>query len=486
MTPTGRGEAEGSGEDATSGGSPGLLRALGPGMSTAVVVGGVIGSGIFAKPGEIAASCGDFRIILPAWIVGGLFSLWGTLCFAELATMLPQAGGIYVYLREAYGNLTAFLFGFSEFLFGRPASIGALAMFSATILLKHAPAFNTLWWQTGLALILIAATTFVNVRGVLWGGHVLGWTTLVKSLFIVFVAATPFILNGLGFDAGVNTANYATRIAPKFDSYWQQFAAVLLAVMWAYNGWHDVGPVAEEIRDPQRNIPIAYFLGIGIIIVLYVSVNLAYHGVLTMEQVASAGNEVPQAAMARFLAPGGATLIRFAHLLMDASILCSALGAANANLLLGPRISFAMGRDGTFAKFLGDVHGDYRTPHWSIIVQGMMSCVYLIVAALMIRFLPAFREKNPFDLLTDTIVYSASLFFMLSVLAVMILRKRHPEWSRPYRTWGYPVTPILFLVGNGLFLVMAVQAKWEEGVLGLFLTLFGLPAYWIWNRRKAG
>lgn len=308
----------------------------------------------------------------------------------------------------------------------------------------------------------------------------------MKSLFIVFVAATPFILNGLGFDAGVNTANYATRIAPKFDSYWQQFAAVLLAVMWAYNGWHDVGPVAEEIRDPQRNIPIAYFLGIGIIIVLYVSVNLAYHGVLTMEQVASAGNEVPQAAMARFLAPGGATLIRFAHLLMDASILCSALGAANANLLLGPRISFAMGRDGTFAKFLGDVHGDYRTPHWSIIVQGMMSCVYLITAALMIRFLPAFREKNPFDLLTDTIVYSASLFFMLSVLAVMILRKRHPEWSRPYRTWGYPVTPILFLVGNGLFLVMAVQAKWEEGVLGLFLTLFGLPAYWIWNRRKAG
>lgn len=464
--------------------SPGLVRALGPWMSTAVVVGGVIGSGIFAKPGEIAASCGDFRIILTAWIVGGLFSLWGTLCFAELATMLPQAGGIYVYLREAYGNLTAFLFGFSEFLFGRPASIGALAMFSASILLKHVPQFNSLWWQTGLALVLIAAASWVNVRGVLWGGHVLGWTTLVKSLFIVFIAMTPFVLSGIGLDAGVDAANYSTRIEPKFSSYWQQFAAVLLAVMWAYNGWHDVGPVAEEIKDPQRNIPIAYFLGIGIIIALYVGVNLAYHGVLTMREVAQAGIETPQRAMSRFLAPGGNGLIRMAHLLMDGSILCSALGAANANLLLGPRISFAMGRDGTFAKFLGGIHGSYRTPHWSIIVQGTMSCGYLVVAALMIQNLPAFREKNPFDLLTDTIVYSASLFFMLSVLGVMVLRRSHPEWPRPYRTWGYPLTPILFLVGNGVFLGMAVQAKPLEGLLGLFLTLFGLPAYWIWNRRK--
>jgi len=453
-------------------------------MSTAVVVGGVIGSGIFAKPGEIAASCGDFRIILPAWIFGGLISLWGTLCFAELATMLPHAGGIYVYLREAYGNLTAFLFGFSEFLFGRPASIGALAMFSASILLKYVPDFDNLWSQTILALFLIVVTSWVNVRGVLWGGHVLGWTTLVKSLFIVFIAMTPFVLTGIGLDAGVDSANYSTRITPKFDSYWQQFAAVLLAVMWAYNGWHDVGPVAEEIKDPQRNIPIAYFLGIGIIIALYVGVNLAYHGVLSMQEVAAAGTETPQKAMARFLAPGGPGLIYLARLLMDGSILCSALGAANANLLLGPRISFAMGRDGTFAKFLGDVHGDYRTPHWSIIVQGGMSCFYLIVAALMIQYLPAFREKNPFDLLTDTIVYSASIFFMLSVLAVVLLRRRHPEWTRPYRTWGYPLTPILFLVSNALFLGMAIQAKLTEGLLGLYLTLFGLPVYWIWNRRK--
>lgn len=453
-------------------------------MSTAVVVGGVIGSGIFAKPGEIAASCGDFRIILPAWIVGGLISLWGTLCFAELATMLPQAGGIYVYLREAYGNLTAFLFGFSEFLFGRPASIGALAMFSASILLKYVPDFDNLWSQTVLALLLIVVTSWVNVRGVLWGGHVLGWTTLVKSLFIVFIAMTPFVLTGIGLDTGVDSANYSTRITPKFDSYWQQFAAVLLAVMWAYNGWHDVGPVAEEIKDPQRNIPIAYFLGIGIIISLYVGVNLAYHGVLSMQEVADAGTETPQKAMARFLAPGGPGLIYLARLLMDGSILCSALGAANANLLLGPRISFAMGRDGTFAKFLGDVHGDYRTPHWSIIVQGGMSCFYLIIAALMIQYLPAFREKNPFDLLTDTIVYSASIFFMLSVLAVILLRRRHPEWNRPYRTWGYPLTPILFLVSNALFLGMAIQAKLTEGLLGLFLTLFGLPVFWIWNRRK--
>lgn len=465
--------------------SPGLVRALGPWLSTAVVVGGVIGSGIFAKPGEIAASCGDFRIILSAWIVGGLFSLWGTLCFAELATMLPHAGGIYVYLREAYGSLMAFLFGFSEFMFGRPASIGALAMFSATILLKYLPAFDSLLYHTALALVLIIATTWINVRGVLWGGHVLGWTTLVKSMFIVFIALTPFVLTGVGLDAGVDSANYSNRITPIYSSYWEQFPVVLLAVMWAYNGWHDVGPVAEEIKDPQRNIPIAYFLGIGIIIVLYVGANLAYHGVLSMQEVADAGLEAPQRAMARFLAPGGEGLIRLARLLMDGSILCSALGAANANLMLGPRISFAMGRDGTFARFLGDVHGQYRTPHWSIIVQGATACFYLIVAALMIQYLPSFKEKNPFDLLTDTIIYSASIFFMLSVLAVIILRRQHPEWERPYRTWGYPLTPILFLVGNALFLTLAIQAKPAEGLLGLFLTLFGLPAYWIWNRRRA-
>ncbi|MFO1021514.1 MAG: amino acid permease [Planctomycetales bacterium] len=465
----------------TSHEQPGLLRALGPGMSTAIVVGGVIGSGIFAKPGIIAAAAGDFRIIISAWVVGGVLSMLGALCFAELATMLPHAGGIYVYLREAFGKPIGFLFGFNEFLFGRPASIGALAMFFVTPLLKFFPQNSQVWAQAFLAVVMIAALAWVNIRGVLWAGHVQGWTTLIKSLFLGGLALTPFVLSALGFDSGLSLAHYNSRVEPLYSDFFHQFAAVLLAVMWAYNGWHDVAPVAEEIKEPQKNIPLAFILGVGIVIALYVAANLAYHGVLTMAEIRDAKNSTPQFAIARMFRTFGSEAAHVGTLMIDAVIMCSAFGALNANLLLGPRISFAMGRDKTFINRLGNVHKDYRTPSDSILVQAGLSAILVILAAGIIEFVPVFKHKNPFDLLTDTVVYSASVFYMLGVIAVFVLRVRHPDWDRPYRTWGYPAVPALFLLGYTLFMALAVQAQPFEGLTGLILAIAGFPVYYAWQ-----
>ncbi len=554
---------------ANDGSRVGLLRALGPATAIALVVGGVIGSGVFAKPGTIAQQGLGFPWIISAWVLGGILCLLGALCFAELGAMLPRAGGPYVYLREAYGRVPAFLYGWGEVFFNRPGGIGALGtMFVVAILTALRWEAGT-WTQVALIVGLIALLGWVNILGVIWGGRVQNVTTWIKAGGVALVAIVPFALLAVN-GTGIDPANYRSTLTAAAEppaaaaqgdpapsesregrSFPLQFGAVLLAVMWAYNGWSGFTPVAEEIREPQRNIPLALLGGMGIVMLLYVSANVAYHGVLSMDELAAAGQNGALATAERLMGRWGAVLI-------TGIIMCSTFGAINSNLLLSPRVAFAMGRDGTFFRSLGEVHVVYRTPAIAIVVQSLMAIALVAGSGFLTawvsdaakerirratasesplvqqhiakaiegkdRRLPAeiekalhqepaevrsrvmsairsqqpggpwlvrqillrLEDKSVFDLLTNFVVFAGGIFDGLCVLAMIILRRRQPDLPRPYRTWGYPLVPIAYLVCFGAFLAVVFVGEPFEATAGLVLVGLGLPVYFLVRARNQG
>ncbi|MFN0197016.1 MAG: APC family permease [Planctomycetaceae bacterium] len=459
---------------------PQLLRALGVGTAAAIVVGNVIGSGIFVKPGKIAADVGDFGTIISAWILAGGICLLGTFCFSELAAMLPRAGGLYVYLKEAYGKPTAFLFGWSQFVFGQPASIGALAVaFIGAVGTALGHSNLPTWVSIFSASVLIASMAWINVRGVIWGGRVQVVTTVIKAGFLAVISLLPFLMT-MGGEEGVSLAAYQSQTTPISPDWSTQYAAALLAVLWAYNGWHSITPIAEEVHDPQRNVPRSMFIGMAILTVLYVGANCAYHGVLTMEEMVHAEKEVPQAMMHKLFSGYGANMAQWGVAMMSGVIMCSMFGGVNSNFLEGPRIAFAMGRDGVFFRSLGRVHVNYRTPAISIIVEAVMAIALVVASGILVEHVKSLKERSIFDILTDFVTFTSSFFYCLAVAAVIVLRKTHPEWDRPYRTWGYPVVPVLYLLFYAWFLYYVFVGQPLEAGMGLLLTLIGLPVYGVW------
>ncbi len=451
-----------------------LRRALGPGMAIAVVVGNVIGSGIYAKPGGIARDAGDFRVILAAWVIGGLICLLGALCLAELGAMLPRAGGLYVYLREAYGRPVAFLYGWTDFLFSRPASIGALTVFFVGSL------FQLGGWKGDASLILaiqvavIVGMAWVNVLGVIWGGRLQGLTTIAKAGFLAGVAALPFLVSCIG-RVPLALSNLSTSVTPERLSLPTQFAAALLGVLWAYNGWEALGSVAEEIREPQKNIPRALIAGLAILIVLYVSATVAYHVAMPMQQIKDSGDHAAERMSELLLGPRGRTL-------MSIGLMLSAFGGINSNTLLGPRVSFAMGRDGVFFRSLGWIHVVYRTPAFAIIVQAGMSIGLVIASSMLIERFEALRRKSVFDLLSEYVVFASSIFYMLAVVGVLVLRRRLPDAARPYRVLGYPGVPLFYAAFYAWFLFEVYRGQPEQSTIGLGLIALGLPVFVCWQR----
>ena len=473
---------------------PTLRRALGLNIALAVVVGNVIGSGIFAKPGAIATDCGSFLLIISVWVLGGVLCILGALCFAELATMMPVAGGLYVYLRQAYGNLIAFLYAWTEFLFVKPASIGALAVifvgsFALSINLTISP----------LALVtsacgVILLMTWINVIGVVWGGRVQLITTIIKVIFLALVALSPVLV--APFVGWTVHVEHYTTVTPVDSSFATQVAAVLLAVMWAYDGWHGVTPLSEEIQRPQRNIPLALIGGVGILILLYVAANVAYHGVLSIDEMRSAGDHVAEQMLYKLAGPVGRSAV-------SVVVMCSTFGAINSNLLLAPRITFALGRDGLFFRWLGQIHANYRTPVLAILTTSVMSVVLVASIAvakamtsqvnvdslhwpLMQRFVSSLRDDSTFTLLTNFVIFSVSVFQFLAVLSLIILRIRQPDRPRQYMTWGYPFVPIVFLTTYGWFLVQIYLNSPLESRTGMGMILLGIPVYFGYRAFSSG
>ena len=322
-----------------------LLRVLGVTTAAAMVVGNTIGSGIFVKPGIIAQQLGDFRLIMLAWVLGGILCVLGGLCLAELAAMLPAPAVCTYTCRKAYGPVAGFLFGWNELLFNRPASSGAMSIVFVRSLARASGFRLTNMQEVGVAVLVVLLLAWINIRGVSWGGAVQVATTFVKVGFLCLLVLLPVAMWPFG-PSQFSWEHWAYSAPATTDGgFASRFGVVLLAVMWAYNGWHGVAPIAEEIRRPERNIPLALAGGIGLIIVLYLGANLAIHGVLSMHEVMASGEHAAEVMLATLLGPAGATA-------MAAVLVCSTLGAMNGDLLIVPRISFAMGRDGVFFAVL--------------------------------------------------------------------------------------------------------------------------------------
>jgi basic amino acid/polyamine antiporter, APA family len=445
---------------ATSGTLP---RVLGPFDAVTVVVGGIIGSGIFLKPSEVARDLDSFGLIISVWVIVGLITLCGALTLAELAAMLPQAGGPYVYLREAFGRLPAFLWGWTELWIIRTGSVGALATATVIYLNKIVPISRQ--GQEGLAIAIVLFLSIINVVGTRWGAAVQNLTVVAKLGFLAFLVLLPLCVSGT---RPVETAPFwPENLSP---SVWRGLGLAMIAVMWSYDGWINIAPVAEEIREPQRNVPLGLALGMLIVIVTYVLTNVAYYMVLPVSELARSS------AVAHDVCT--ALLGESAGQIVALGVLCSTFGAANSNLLTGPRIYFAMARDGLLPASIRRVHVRWRTPANAIWLQAVWTVV-LIVAAYAWKADPG----EAFGALTDFVIFGGSLFYALAVASIFVFRRRHPEWIRPYRTLGYPITPCIYLLGISAALVSMLLEKPIETLVGTTLIGAGI-AFYYWAKRR--
>lgn len=456
--------------------SPSLPRVLGLWMAIAIVIGNTIGAGIFVKPGRIAADAGSFPLIFSVWVFGTLLCVLGGLCLAELSAMHPRSGGLYVYLREAYGPLPAFLFGWQEFLFARPASTAALGVVCVSSFLRILGQTPGAWQVVPLAMLLIFAVACFNVLGVLWGARLQALTTMIKCGLVLTIALLPWILS-LSGTSPIQWNLLSETVTPMQPTLSSQFAAVLLAVMWAFNGWEGVVPIAEEVKNPGRNLPLALLGGIGLLGLLYMGATLAYHLVIPISDMAIQENREHVAELLLTRSIGS-----WAGSMMSVGLVLSTLGTINSNLLTSPRVTYAMGRDGLLPSSFGTLHPRYKTPMNAILFQAAVACLMVIGSALLIQYTSYFQKRTIFDLLTDCIVFAASLFYTAAIAAVIVLRRKQPALHRPFRTPGYPWTPILYILAYLWFILSILYEQPVEGVFGILLILIGIPYFFKRNR----
>jgi len=446
----------GAGSAAERGAHAALPRVLGFTSVVGILVGTVIGSGIFVAPNRIAELVGSPQLILAVWTVGGVLSFFGALAFAELGAAFPHAGGMYVYLRESYGPLVAFLFGWTLFFV---IDSGAIATLSVAFSMRYLPYFVPLSPLASkvVALALISVLVSVNVLGVRYGAALQNLLMFIKFGAIVVVSLAAFAWAG-------GDASHFVVPAP---AGWSgplvgRFGAALVLSLWAYKGWEAVTFSSGEIRNPQRNMPLGLLAGTAVVIVLYLSTNLAYLYVFPADQVARS-SRIAADVMNVAIGPVGASLIA-------GVILCSITGAANGNVLTAPRVFFAMSRDGLFFKRFADLHPRLLTPHVSILATGAWAGVLSVTGT--------------FEQLATYVVFGQWIFFGLTVGAVMILRATRPDLPRPYRTWGYPVTPVIFILAALYISVSTLVTQPVNAAAGLAVILAGLPGYLYWQRHR--
>ena len=433
-----------------------LPRILGFFSVVGIIIGTVIGSGIFIVPAQIAAQVRSPLLILSVWAVGGLLSFFGAIVFAELGAAFPQAGGMYIFLREAYGKLVAFLFGWTLFLV---IDCGAIATLSMAFASKYLPYFVPLGPVAikAIALIFIAALVAVNYVGTRWGAGLQNILMVIKFGAIVAVSGIVLIF-GNGSTANwvepINTAPAGSLVGP--------FGVALVATLWAYKGWEAVTFSAGEIKNPQRNLPLGLLAGLALAIGLYIVTNLAYLYVIPAPQIATS-TRIAADAMKAAVGGVGATIIAFV-------ILFSITGAANGNVLTAPRVFWAMAKDGLFFHRFAAVHPRFITPNVSILATGAWAAVLSLTGT--------------FEQLAAYVIFGQWIFFGLTVGAVIVLRRTQPNLPRPYRTWGYPVTPIVFIAAALYISVNSLIQQPLNAFAGLGIILLGVPAYLYWKRQK--
>jgi len=434
-----------------------LPRVLGLWDVISIVIGGVIGSGIFLVPQAIAGNIPSPLLMLSVWLVGGLLSFFGALAFAEMGAAMPEAGGMYVFLREAYGPLPSFLFGWTLFLVIDSGAIATLAVaFSSKYLTYFFDMSPLMIKAVSIGVIIfLAAVNYVGVRS---GANLQNVLTIIKTVALVAITGIVFVF------AKGNTANFVSPAPGPLDSgFLGNFGIALVATFWAYKGWESTTYSAGEIKKPERNLPLGILLGTVGVIGLYIAANLAYLYVLPVGAIAQS-DRIASDAMNLAVGPIGASLVAFV-------ILFSILGAANQNVLCSPRVYFAMARDGVFFKKIAETHPKYLTPHVSIIVISLWSIVLSLFF-------------GTFEQLFTYVVFGQWIFFGLTVAGVIVLRRKRPDMPRPYKTWGYPVTPVIFILGAFFVSLNSLIHGFRNAVGGLAIILLGVPVYYYWKKKN--
>jgi APA family basic amino acid/polyamine antiporter len=451
---------------------PELSRDLGLSHAGAIVVGTIIGSGIFLVPSEMMQAVGSARLVYLAWIVGGLLSFFGALTYAELGAMKPQAGGEYVYVRDAYGPLAGFLYSWTWFLIAKPASIATITTGLVRIL-ETFPAFSffshALFSHAGIShsftlnygqLVAIAATimiSWLNYIGVRRAGEFQFLFTLLKVAIILGIVA-------IGFSYSRGTwANFATEFAGAKGGVAGFFAA-LVAALWAYDGWNDLNMVAGEIRDPQRNLPLALIWGVATVGALYILVNAAVQYVLPAAAVAVSERPASDA-VALVLGHAGASLV-------SAGMAISMLVTLNGTIMSGARVPFATARDGYFFHAIAQVHPRFHTPSIAIVVQCALAIVLLLLGG-------SFRQ------FFSLAIFAEWMFYMIAGSTVFVFRRREPHADRPYRVLGYPVVPAVFVLVSAALLYYTFTDNLKSSAAGCLAILAGVPVFYFFAARRA-
>jgi APA family basic amino acid/polyamine antiporter len=450
---------------------PTLIKGLGLAGAASIVVGTVIGSGVFLVPASMIRHVGSVATLFVVWIVAGLLSLFGALTYAELAAAMPEAGGEYVYLSAAYGPFWGYLYGWTQFWVAKSGSIATLAAGFYTYLTFFYPVLGKALLVTPfhigpggslleihygqlIAIGLILSLAAVNYLGVRSGGGVQIFVTILKMALIAAVIV-------VGCLAGRGDFSHLGGSIPIPLSMGGFFAAMVSA-LWAYDGWNNVSMVSSEIRQPERNLPKALILGTLAVIATYLLINLAYFHVLTPLQVASAPHVA--ADMMQFLyGPVAAKAVTVA-------VLISIFAALNGSILSGSRIPYALARDGLFFRSMATVHPRFRTPGPAILWLCVWSCVVIL--------------SGWYDDLYNFVIFGSWILYLLTAVSVFVLRKKLPEMPRPYRVAGYPIVPVLFILVAIVLLFNELKIRPRESLMGLGLMASGVPFYWYWRRHR--
>jgi APA family basic amino acid/polyamine antiporter len=468
-----------------------LQKNIGLWSAVSLVIGSVIGSGIFMRPATMAGQLGSPVLLLSVWVIGGAVSLFGAMIYAELGAMYPETGGPYVYLKEIYGDFIAFLYGWSTMAVINTAALASIAFVCAdyTAWFVHLPRFSaaiehSFKWHIpfvadiyplenfgvkALSMLILLLLTTVNYLSTRLGNGIQFLATVLKALALVLV------IGGILFSGKGDPANFITN-SPAFhpQAFWI-FAAVMAATSGAfssYDGWYNINMVAGEIVNPQRNLSKSLFIGLGTCIGIYLLVNLAYLYVLPVGVMAGS-SMVAADAVQKVLGSSAAGLV-------SALIIISAFGATQANMLANARITYAMGEGRTFFPWTGQVHPRWGTPGNAVIVIGVWSMLFVL--------------SGSFDILADIFVFMSWVFYGLTAIGFFILRRKKPEILRPYKVWGYPWIPLAFILFTLFFLITTLYndiTAYSNGkspiinsVFGLILTATGVPFYWYFQRQK--
>jgi len=454
---------------------PSLVRGLSLVDSVLLLVSGIIGSSIFLTAKDIATPLPQPVLFLGVWILGGVISMFACFAFAELGSMFPDSGGQYVYLRETYGDLVAFVYGWMLFAVANGGTIAALSVASAAYIGEIFPILSqqhvvatfagiTLTRAHLFGLVLIAALTFVNVVGLRWGALLQNVSTWTK-----FTAMAAFVFLGFAIGKGSwsnfhGTPGTSLTMGLGPGQFISALGVGLIAVFWAYDGWVYITWVSGEVKDPRRNVPLAMVLGVLAVGAIYLAMNLTYMYALPLTEVAK-HETIAHAAATTLFSPGAAVWL-------SAMIAVSCFSAAATCTLSGARVYMAMAQDGVFFKRMAVVHPKWRTPAFSLIGQGVWAALLTV--------------SGRYDQLYTYVIFGMLLSYTMTVIGLFILRRKRPDMARPYRCTGYPWLPAIYVLIAGAWTINTVLTRPKESIAGMLIMLAGVPGflYWKWSNRK--